>query len=96
MAYPQRKGMFILDTDASDRSYGAVLSQLQTDDDGNEVERVIAYASKKFNGTEQMYCARRRELLAIIRSVKHFNVYLRGPTFLIRTDHASTVHQNGT
>ena len=89
MAYPQRKGMFILDTDASDRSYGAVLSQLQTDDDGNEVERVIAYASKKFNGTEQMYCARRRELLAIIRSVKHFNVYLRGPTFLIRTDHAS-------
>ena len=28
MAYPQKDGMFILDTDASDYAYGAVLSQL--------------------------------------------------------------------
>ena len=89
MAYPQHDCMFILDTDASDRCYGAVLSQLQSEDDGTEEERVIAYASKKFSKTEQMYCARRRELLAIVRFVKYFNVYLRGPTFLIRTDHAS-------
>ena len=41
---------------------------------GNMVERVIAYASKKFTGTEHMFCARRRELLAIIRLVKYFNV----------------------
>ena len=90
MAYPRRDGMFILDTDASDRCYGGVLSQMQPEEGtGNMVERVIAYASKKFTGTEQMYCARRRELLAIIRLVKYFNVYLRGTTFLIRTDHAS-------
>ena len=89
MSYPQREGMFILDTDASNRCMGGVLSQMQKDDDGVSVEKPIAYASKKFNEREGKYCARRRELLAIIRMVKHFDVYLRGPTFLIRTDHAS-------
>ena len=89
MAYPKQEGMFILDTDASDYCYGAVLSQLQKSEDGEEIERVIAYASKKFSDREKKYCARRRELLAIVNFVKHFDVYLRGVTFKIRTDHAS-------
>ena len=89
MNYPQRKGMFILDTDASDKCYGACLSQLQLKERGIEEEKVIAYASKTFTPREAKYCARRRELLAISRFVKHFDMYLRGPTFLIRTDHAS-------
>ena len=89
MAYPNSEGMFILDTDASDISAGAVLSQLQRDENGIEHEKPIAYASKKFDPRERNYCARRRELLAIVKMVKHFDVYLRGPTFLIRTDHAS-------
>ena len=89
MSYPRREGMFILDTDASDRAMGAVLSQMQADEHGVMVEKPIAFASKKFDAREVKYCARRRELLAIIKMVKHFNVYLRGPTFLIRTDHAS-------
>ena len=89
LAYPNSEGMFILDTDASDYCYGAVLSQMQMNSKGVMEERPIAYASKKFSDTERFYCARRRELLAIINFVKHFNVYLRGPTFLIRTDHAS-------
>ena len=69
--------------------YGACLSQLQLNERGIEEEKVIAYASKTFTPREVKYCARRRELLAIIRFVKHFDVYLRGPTFLIRTDHAN-------
>ena len=89
MAYPNSEGMFILDTDASDISAGAVLSQIQRDEHGVEQEKPIAYASKKFDPRERNYCARRRELLAIVKMVKHFDVYLRGPTFLIRTDHAS-------
>jgi transposase InsO family protein len=89
MAYPNQEGMFILDTDASDIAAGAVLSQLQRDENGVERERPIAYASKKFDPRERNYCARRRELLAIVKMVKHFDVYLRGPTFMIRTDHAS-------
>ena len=89
MAYPTRTEKFILDTDASDLGYGAVLSQMQQQSDGSVKEKVIAYASKKFSERESKYCARRRELLAIVKMVKHFDVYLRGPTFLVRTDHAS-------
>ena len=88
MAYPRSKGMFILDTDASDRTVGAVLSQVQVDNDVAQ-EKVIAYYSYNFKQTERNYCARQREMLAIVQSVKHFDVYLRGPKFLIRTDHAS-------
>ena len=42
LAYPQDDGMFVLDTDASNDSIGAVLSQ---DQDGSV--RVVAYASKR-------------------------------------------------
>jgi hypothetical protein len=89
MAYPTRDEMFVLDTDASDFAYGGVLSQRQRQPNGEIKEKVIAYASRKFSETESKYCARRRELLAIVNMVKHYYVYLRGPTFLVRTDHAS-------
>ena len=89
MAFPQDKGMYILDTDASGYAIGGVLSQLQVDENGIEQERVIAYASRRLQGREQRYCARKRELLAIVHFVKHFDVYLRGPPIKIRTDHAS-------
>lgn len=89
MAFPQPQGTFILDTDASGYAIGGVLSQLQKDEDGEEVERVIAYASRTLTETERRYCARRRELLAIVHFAKHFDVYLRGPPIIIRTDHAS-------
>ena len=89
MAFPQEQGRYILDTDASGYAIGGVLSQLQRDETGAEVERVIAYASRRLQGREQRYCARKRELLAIVHFVKHFDVYLRGPAITIRTDHAS-------
>ena len=81
LAYPSNKGRYILDTDASNFAVGAVLSQVQVDDEGHEEERVIAYYSKTLNQSEQRYCARRRELLAIVKAVKHFDVYVRGPEF---------------
>ena len=89
LAYPIDDAPFILDTDASDYAMGAVLSQMQEDEKGVLVERPIAYHSKRFSDTEKHYCARRRELLAIVFHVKYFNPYLRGTEFVIRTDHAS-------
>ncbi|CAC5372594.1 unnamed protein product [Mytilus coruscus] len=59
LAYPLLNLPFILDTDASDKAVGAVLSQIQ---DG--LERVIAYMSKSMNIHEQAYCVTRKELLA--------------------------------
>jgi transposase InsO family protein len=84
LTMPRPDGLITLDTDASNFSIGAVLSQNQ---DGEE--RVIAYASRKLSRTEMNYCVSRRELLAIIYFVKYFRQYLLGIRFRIRTDHAS-------
>ena len=41
--------------------------------------KVISYASRVLKDAETRYCARRRELLAIVDFIKHFRVYLCGP-----------------
>jgi len=83
LAMPDDHGEFVLDTDASDLSIGAVLSQVQ---DGTE--KVIAYASRSLDKREINYCITRKELLAIIYALKYFKQYLMGRHFKIRTDHA--------
>ena len=75
---------YILDTDASDRAIGAVLSQ---DFDGQE--RVVAYACKRLSRAETNYCVMRQELLAVVFFAKYFRHYLLGRKFLVRTDHAA-------
>ena len=68
----------MLDTDASSES------QVQ---DGQE--RVICYYSRSFTKPESNYCVTRKELLAIVDSVKHFHHYLYGSKSAVRTDHGS-------
>ncbi|GFW72910.1 retrovirus-related Pol polyprotein from transposon 412 [Trichonephila clavipes] len=84
LIYPQPDKPFILDTDASNESVGAVLSQ---EKDGQE--RVVAYWSKCLSKPERNYCVTRKELLAIVKAIEHFHHYLYGQKFLLRTDHAS-------
>ena len=84
LGYPDPNLPFILDTDASADGVGGILSQVQ-----NEKERVISYYSKSLSPPERNYCVTRRELLAVIKCVKHFHSYLYGQQFTIRTDHAS-------
>ena len=84
LGYPDPRLSYILDTDASDVGVGAVLSQVQ---DGRE--RVIAYFSKTLTSAERNYCVTRRELLAVVKAIKHFRPYLYGQKFKLRTDHAS-------
>ena len=60
MALPANHGGYILDTDASLDTIGAVLSQVQ---DGKE--RVIAFGSCTLSPAERNYCVTDRELLAI-------------------------------
>ena len=78
MSYPREVGLYILDTDASAFAIGAVLSQMQSDDGAPEEEHVIAYGSRSLQGREQRYCTRRRELLAIVEFVKHFQTIFMG------------------
>jgi len=86
LAYPDPTLEYILDMDASDQNVGAVLSQVQ---EGREV--VVAYYSKSLVPTEQNYCTTRKELLAVIKSVKHFRPYLYGRRFRLRTNHTSLI-----
>jgi transposase InsO family protein len=84
LAYPKVGCRFILDTDASDKAVGAVLSQEQ---DGHEC--VIAYMSKTMNKHEQTYCITRKELLAVVVALRNFHTYLYGQDILLRTDNAA-------
>ena len=85
LAYPDPEGSeFVLETDASNLAIGAVLSQIQ-----NGEEKVIRYYSHALSKPETNYCVTRKELLAIVESVKHFHCYLYGRHFRLRTDHGS-------
>ena len=75
-----------MDTDASDKAIGAVLSQVQ---DGKE--RVVANGSFVLSTAQRNYCVTRRELLAIVVFTKHFRHYLLGNKFTVRTDHNSLI-----
>lgn len=85
------KDRYILTTDASLHTIGAVLSQLQHDPDDPSkppTEKVIAYSSKMMSKCERNYCITRKELLSIVYHVNHFRMYLLGTEkFLIKSDH---------
>ena len=84
LAYPIASGRYTLDTDASEKAIGAVLSQEQ-----NGHERVIAYYSRSLTRRERNYCVTREELLAVVKAIEKFHYYLYGQRFVVRTDHAS-------
>ena len=75
---------FILKTDASGISVGAVLC--------NSDNRPIAYASRTLNKAEKNYPTIEKELLAIVWSVKYFRPYLFARHFKIQTDHKPLVY----
>jgi hypothetical protein len=52
-------------------------------------EHVVAYYSKILSKPEGQYCVTRREFLAIVQSIKHFDHYLYGTQLLVRTDHGA-------
>ncbi len=84
LGYPTTRDNFILDTDASGVGIGAVLSQ----GDG-ENERVVAYYSRALGKAERNYCITRKELLAVVESVKHFHHYPYGVSTVVRTYHGA-------
>ena len=62
---------FLLMTDASDFGVGAVL--MQEDDLQNQLP--IAYFSKKLNESQRKYSTVEKETLALLLSLRHFEVY---------------------
>ena len=77
---PDFEKPFVLQTDASDRGVGAVLSQVYEGDD-----HPVAYFSRKLLPREERYSVVEKECLAIRLAVHVFRVYLLGRPFTIQT-----------
>ena len=81
LAYPSWNKPFILATDASQQSLGAVLSQMDGD-----YEHPVAYASRKLNPAKTRYSTTEKELLAVVWAARVFQEYLLGKRFTLETD----------
>jgi transposase InsO family protein len=81
LANPDFGSPFTVQTDASDRAIGAVLTQTQ---DG--VEKVISYYSQKLSSAQRKYAATERECLAVLFAIRHFRCYIEGVHFYVQTD----------
>ena len=82
--YPNPNDTFILDTDSSDVSIGAELSQVQQGQ-----EKIISFSSKVLTPAQRKYCTTRKELLSFITFTRQYRHYLLGNYFIVRTDHNS-------
>ena len=82
---------FLVATDASLVGIGAMLVQIP-DPDKPKVRHYIAFAARTLSASERKYSATRRELLAIVFSLKKFHPYLYGIQFTMYTDHNSLIY----
>ena len=87
---PDFQKPFVLQTDASDRGVGAVLSQKNEAGDDNPT----AHFSKKLQPREERYSTIEKECLAIKLAMQAFRTYLIGRHFTVETDHRSLVWMN--
>ena len=83
MSYPRFDREFIVYTDASNIGVGGVLSQ--RDDHGHE--KVIAYASRTFHGSERNWSTTEKEAYAIVWSLDYFSAYIFGQKVIVYSDH---------
>ena len=87
---PDFSKQFILQTDASERGIGAVLSQ----NDDDQQEHPVAFFSKKLLPREERYSTIEKECLAIKLGIQAFKVYLLGRPFQVQTDHRALMWLN--
>lgn len=92
LAYPDFNKDFTLETDASVRGLGAVLSQTQSDGRSHP----IAYASRALSPPEKNYGITELETLAVVWAISHFHAYLYGHKVTVLTDHSAVKAVLGT
>lgn len=72
----------IIQADASDIGIGAILTQ-----NDSQAEYVIEYYSYKLTPTEVKYSPTEKEMMAVIKAIRHFRYYIEFNELTIYTDH---------
>ena len=85
LAYPDFERSFVLETDASVKGLGAVLSQKQDDSQLH----LVAYASRALSTPERNYGISELETLAVVWAIQYFHAYLYGHKVTVITDHSA-------
>ncbi|UYV80241.1 K02A2.6-like [Cordylochernes scorpioides] len=88
LAYYNLNSPTELITDASPIGLGAVLIQTQQ----NGIKRPIAYASRSLTDTEKRYSQIEKETLGCVWAIEHFNTYIWGRKFVLKTDHKTLIY----
>ena len=83
--YPDFGKPFVLETDASIKGLGAVLSQKQD----NGQLHPVAFSSRALSPPEKNYGVTELETLAVVWAMQHFNAYLYGHEVTVVTDHSA-------
>ena len=74
-------------TDACDYAIGGVLKQVELDNEGNDIEKIVACFSRTLTRPEKNYTVTEKECLAVIEALKRFHIYLHMRPFVVLTDH---------
>ena len=85
MYIPKEEEKLIIETDASQTYWGGIL-KAETFIENNRIEKICAYASGTFQGAQLNYHSNELEILAIIKTIKKFAIYLIPQEFIIRSD----------
>ena len=83
LIHPVHDRPYRLYTDASEYAVGAILAQL----DENDEERVVHYLSQQLNHTQRKWAVIEKEAWALVVALKKFRQYLLGAQFVVYTDH---------
>ena len=85
LVYSNFDADFVLETDASYQSLGAVLSQRLMD----QKLHPVAFASRTLSPSEKNCSVTELETLAVVWAMKHFHAYLYGHNLQVVTDHSA-------
>lgn len=78
-------GQKIVQIDASERFWGAILKEKVADVNGKFIEQICRYCSRSFTGAKLNYHSTHKEILAVIKAIKSFLLYLISEKFIVKS-----------
>ena len=90
--YGDATEIFVLTTDASNFALGAVLWQMQKDDQGTLKRMLISHGSRSMSKAERNYPIAEKEALAVIFGLEKYRRHILGHPVKLQTDHSALKH----